>query len=187
MKNLVIFLTTLTFLMFSSFTMAFEGDFKAEEITSFNTPLMEDAVIKQYAKMAQKFFISVEDYDVTIGNPETKSPASPLYYLEVYAAISSYYPSYEYFSQSQYSSIQNHGGSEMYIVTVELGYGNSEIAKMVGVNLTEIQSQAIVDSGIVVGYFRWWNASGYQNGQFTYRNTSINYPYNTMSDWINIQ
>lgn len=46
-------------------------------------------------------------------------------------------------------------------------------------NLTQVQQQAINNNGIVIGYFRWWDASGYQGGQFTYQNTFSNYPYNT--------
>lgn len=156
----------------------------------FEMPLMEDAVIAKYADMAEKFLESVNNSaaatDVQSSAVATSGPASPLNYLEVYAAISSNYPTYEYFGQYQYSSVQNHGGAELYIITAELGYGFSPIAKMVGNNLTQIQQQAITNNGIVVGYFRWWRANGYQGGQFTYQNTSTNYPYNTMQDWITI-
>lgn len=65
-------------------------------------------------------------------------------YLEVYAAISSNYPSeYEYFEPNQLTSVQDHGGAEMYIVTAELGYGYTQIAKFNGRNLTELQSEFI--------------------------------------------
>jgi len=170
-------------------SMASGQDQISQDVAAFNAPLIQDAVIEKYASMARKFLNSVDEYSNTDTKAQvgTLSSASPLYYLEVYAAISSNYPSYEYFSQSQYYSVQDHGGAEMYIVTVELGYGFSPIAKMIGNNLTQVQQQAITDNGIVIGYFRWWDASGYQNGQFTYQNTSSNYPYNTMSDWINIR
>lgn len=190
MKNLVVITTALICLMFSSMSMAFDDNFDAEEIKPFDAPLMEDAVIRKYAKMANKFFTSVDEYssdDQLASSSATRAPAAPLYYLEVYAAISSNYPSYEYFSQGQYSSVQDHGGAQMYIVTAELGYGFSNYAKMIGNNLTMYQQQPITDNGIIIGYFRWWTANGYQSGQFTYQNTSVNYPYNTMSDWIMIQ
>ena len=117
------------------------------------------------------------------------SSAPPLSYLEVYAACSSQHPDWEYFSQSQYTSVADHGGAEMYIVTVELGYGFQQQAKMNGNGLVEYNTQAIDldNDSIIDGYFHYWNASSYNSGQFTSQNTSVNYPYNTMSDWINIR
>ncbi|WP_245566394.1 DUF4879 domain-containing protein [Tuberibacillus calidus] len=117
------------------------------------------------------------------------SSAPPLTYLQVYAAISTNYPQYEYFNENQLSSVQDHGGAEMYIVTVELGYGNRPVAKFNGGQLTETQNQYIDLDGdsIIDGWFRWWDASGSESGTFTYQNTSTNYPWNTMYDSINIK
>lgn len=49
--------------------------------------------------------------------------ASPLTSLEVYAATSTNYPQYEYFTSNQLTSVEDHGGEELYIVTEEIGYG----------------------------------------------------------------
>jgi hypothetical protein len=140
-------------------------------------PILVDQRLADYIEAIKPFYSSL------------RAPAPPLTYLQVYAAISTLHPTYEYFSESQFTSIYNHGGGEMYIVTVELGYGYNRIAKMNnGPNLNYLQSQAIVDSSnIVIGWFYWWIASAYESGQFTYQNTSTNSPWNTMSDWINIQ
>lgn len=122
------------------------------------------------------------------GTVSIQASAPPLTYLEVYAVISSQHPTYEYISQNQFSTVNDHGGAEMYVVTVELGYGGSRVAQMNGGYLSEIQNQAIVDSsGAIVGWYRWWNASGYQNGYFTYQSTSLNYPWNTMSDALSVK
>lgn len=56
--------------------------------------------------------------------------APPLTHLQVYAAISSNYPQYEYFSPNQLTSTYDHGGAELYVVTEELGYGYSQFARM---------------------------------------------------------
>ena len=118
----------------------------------------------------------------------TRAPAPPLTYLESYAVISSNHPTYEYLSQSQFSTIYDHGGAEMYVVTVELGYGGNPIAQLNGSYLSQIDSLSITDAGgTIIGWYRLWNANGHQSGQFTYQNTSINSPWNTMSDWVMIQ
>ncbi|MBB6215158.1 hypothetical protein HNQ80_001247 [Anaerosolibacter carboniphilus] len=123
------------------------------------------------------------------GEFQLMAPAPPLTYLQVYAAISSKHPTYEYFSENQLSSIEDHGGDEMYIVTVELGYGHTQFAKMGNVLLNVVQSEAIDldNDSIIDGWFYWWDASSYESGNFTYQNTSSNYPWNTMSDAIYIK
>lgn len=117
--------------------------------------------------------------------------ASPLTSLNVYAAISTNYPQYEYFSLNQLTSIEDHGGDELYIVTSEIGYSRntSRIAQMEGVNISMFMQQDIDlnGDGIVDGAFRWWDASGYEKGKFTYQATSINSPWNTMNAWMNIR
>lgn len=78
----------------------------------------------------------------------------------------------------------------MYVVTAELGYGGtSQNAKIDnGPFLKKIQTQSIDLDGdtIVDGWFYWSDASGYDSGRFTYEDTSIVYPWNTMFDSINI-
>ncbi|WP_263705617.1 YolA family protein [Shouchella tritolerans] len=117
------------------------------------------------------------------------APAPPLTLLQAYAAISQNHQAYEYFSENQLSSVIDHGGEWMYIVTAELGYGTRRSAQMEGNTLTEYDREHIDLNGdnIVDGWFIWWDASGYDEGTFSYRNTSTNYPWNTMSDSIYIR
>ncbi|WP_223156874.1 DUF4879 domain-containing protein [Thermosediminibacter oceani] len=60
---------------------------------------------------------------------------------------------------------------------------------MNGYLLDSIKSQAIdVDNdSIIDGWFYWWDASGYEQGNFSYENTSSNYPWNKMTDSIYIK
>lgn len=76
----------------------------------------------------------------------------------------------------------------MYIVTAELGYGYSQYANIDDGNyLSKVDSLYIdLDGDTIVDGWYYWDASGYQNGQFKYQNTSQNYPVNTMSDSIYI-
>lgn len=125
---------------------------------------------------------------VTDGQVSITAAAPPLTYLEVYAVRSANHSSWEFISQYQYSTVYDHGGSWMDIVTIEYGYGNNPIAQMNGAYLSQWAYQYITDSaGTIIGWIRYWNADGHQSGQFTYQNTSINSPWNTMSDWISVQ
>ncbi len=174
MKNLVIVATILLLVVFPTISMSFE------ENQILEIPLKKNAVMGKYTEKVQQVFNDSEG--------SIKAPAPALEYLEVYAAISSNYPDYEIFSETQFISEEDHGGAELYIVTLEFGYGYLQVAKMDGVTLTEIDQEPVVDdAGIVVGFIRWWDASGFQEGQFIYKNTSFNSPYNTMEDWINIK
>ncbi|HBQ27422.1 MAG TPA: DUF4879 domain-containing protein [Syntrophomonas sp.] len=115
--------------------------------------------------------------------------APPLTDLFIYAAISSNYPQYEYFSRNQLRSVQDHGGAEMYIVTYERGYGQNRFARMDGDLLDMYDWLWFDDNGdnIYDGVYIWWDASGYPYGTFTYESTSHNYPWNKMSDSIYIK
>ena len=122
-------------------------------------------------------------------NMGTMASAQPLSYLEAYAAVSSQHPVYEYFSASQLSSVYDHGGAELYIVTTELGHGHIRNAQFDGVNLKEHMREYIDLNGdyIIDGWYIWWDASGHDSGRFTYQNTSTNFPSNTMFDAILIK
>lgn len=117
------------------------------------------------------------------------SPAPPLTYLQIYAASSTQHPDWEIFSDNQTSSVADHGGVELYIVTVELGYGSNNIARMnsSSVPLYDSASLDLDGDSIIDGWMYQWNASGYNSGTFTYQSTSINSPWNTMSDRMNIR
>lgn len=114
--------------------------------------------------------------------------APPLSYLQIYAVISSQYPAYEYLSASQTSTVQDHGGAQMDVVTVELGYGASWWASMNSSQVSKYQTQTIVDSSnVVIGFYHWWIADGHASGTFYYQNISQNSPFNLMSDSVYIQ
>jgi hypothetical protein len=54
--------------------------------------------------------------------------------------------------------------------------------------LTRLLADPIVDSsGIVEGFVNYYDASGYLNGNAEVQSTSINYPYNTETDSLNIR
>lgn len=137
----------------------------------------------QYIDLTEKELQKQEEVKVGI-----RASAPPLNQLEVYAAVSTQ-QTYEYFSQNQLSSVYDHGGAELYIVTEEIGYGHIRSAKFNGNKLSQYMQEHIDYNGdsIVDGWYVWWNASGYENGTFNYQNTSTNFPGNTMTDSIFIK
>lgn len=126
----------------------------------------------------------------------TRAPAPPLSLLEVLlvgspdAALqgaADLGPGYEAVEQFQLLTDYDHGGAWIDIITAELGYGQVRIAKMAGSLISERGNEPIVSGGVIIGWYRFWDASGFSGGRFTYQSTSINFPFNTMSDWINIR
>lgn len=53
--------------------------------------------------------------------------------------------------------------------------------KNVGSIAIDLEGDSIVD-----GWYYFWDASGYEEGNYYYHATSINYPVNTMSDSLYI-
>lgn len=165
-----------------------EGAIDSLQLNLFKEHVLES--IKGEYPNAQFIDVTAEELqkqeEVKFG---VRAPAPPLSSLEVYAAISTQHQNYEYFSPNQLSSVYDHGGTELYIVTEELGYGHIRYAKFNGVNLKELQREHIDFNGdtIVDGWYIWWDASGNDSGTFNYQNTSTNFPSNTMSDSIFIK
>ncbi len=75
------------------------------------------------------------------------------------------------------------------VQTNEMGYGRNPIAQMSGQKLKKVDSKMIDINGdrTVDGWEYNWDASGQQNGQFKYQNTSKNAPWNTLSTSLNIK
>jgi hypothetical protein len=135
---------------------------------------------------------SMMDEEGEIAEAEQAAAAPPLTYLEIKGVYSSKYPNGGYGEQpiadSAFITTQDHGGAELYVLTQEMGYGQYRVAKMNGTQLVQDSEQAILGAGnIVTGYYRWWKASGYESGSFSYQSSSINYPWTTRSDSLTIK
>ena len=123
--------------------------------------------------------------------------APPLSYVQI-RYVGSSNQGWEPIADSQVSTTLDHGGAQLRVLTVEVGYGTVRIAKINGVTLpstANYQTIAFCGSNFltpctagqtIVGYSRYWNVDGYQGGTFSYQTTSINSPFNTMSDTLNI-
>ena len=76
----------------------------------------------------------------------------------------------------------------MYVVTLDGGYGNNPVCQINGIILTQYKIETVTNSsGVVLGFLHYYNACGFQGGTWTYQNTSSNSPWNTISDYCNIQ
>lgn len=123
--------------------------------------------------------------------------APPLSYVQI-RHVGSSNQGWENLSDSQFSTTLDHGGAQLRVVTVEVGYGTSRVARINGVNLPSSANYQTLNfcgsnylvacspGQTIVGFTRYWNLDGYQGGTFTYQTTSINSPWNTMSDAMNI-
>lgn len=123
--------------------------------------------------------------------------APPLSYVQV-RYVGSSNQGWEPIADAQASTTLDHGGAQLRVLTVEVGYGTVRIAKINGVTLpstANYQTIAFCGSNFltpcsagqtIVGYTRYWNLDGYQGGTFSYQTTSINSPFNTMIDSLNI-
>lgn len=181
MKPLLCLVLGLVICLFTGSNSAFAATSNSEKISAL--PKI------QITQELRDTFKELKEAQSTASAEGVRSSAPPLTYLEVYAACSSQYPNWEYFSEDQVYSVQDHGGDEMYIVTAELGYGSTRFARMNGSLLSSYNVQYIDLDGdsVIDGFFYYWDASGYQGGNFTYENTSSNYPWNNMSDSIRIR
>jgi hypothetical protein len=125
------------------------------------------------------------------------APAPALTYLQV-AYVGSSNIGWEGVSGFQTSTAADHGGTQLRIVTEELGYGSIPVATWNGgvvSSAKNYQTDTIcvnwagtgydipcLAGQTVVGFRKYWNFDGYQSGSFTYQNTSTNSPGNTMND-----
>jgi len=132
-------------------------------------------------------------------NPNLSRAAAPPLTALVVSWVYSTRIGWEQIRTGQLATVSDHGGTQLRVTTDELGYGSNPIAKMLGATLPAYTSQTICRnfSGVlvtpcsagqtVVGWRRIWKLDGTQSGNFTYQNTSINYPFNRMSTSLTIR
>ncbi|RKH60547.1 DUF4879 domain-containing protein [Corallococcus interemptor] len=134
------------------------------------------------------------------GRVTTLGPAPALSYVQVYAVGSSNV-GWEYVSSSAFSTTYDHGGAVLLVAVLEFGYGTSRYVTMAGSVLSgsaNYANDSICDDGFgnavtpcspgqtIIGFLRYYDVSGNQSGSFYYQSTSINSPFNTMSDSMSI-
>jgi hypothetical protein len=128
--------------------------------------------------------------------------APPLSRELVYAVGSTLYGGWEYMTTiGQTATAGQHGGAQLRVVVQEIGYGGTPFAYMAGNFLpasANYENDPICIVGnyyttpcpagyLVVGFYRYFDLDGYGTpGEFTYQNTSIVSPFNTLSTQIDI-
>ncbi|MBI3286285.1 MAG: DUF4879 domain-containing protein [Burkholderiales bacterium] len=135
---------------------------------------------------------------------EVQTLAAPaLTFLQVDYVYSQKWGSYEPVSGHQTSTVNDHGGSWLWIITDELGYGDNPVATWNGgqvslaknfvtqsicVNWARTGYDIPCQAGqTVVGFRKYWDFTGNESGVFTYQNQSTNSPWNTMFDSMSIK
>lgn len=95
---------------------------------------------------------------------------------------------WEEIKKGQSMTRHSHGGSFLWIATVDIGYGHSGVAKMNSSQLKQYDSSVETDSsGIAFAFIKYWNADGYNGGNFTYENDTLTGNYCTKSTRLLIQ
>ena len=127
--------------------------------------------------------------------PAQAVPAAPLTKMRIYAVGSSNC-GWEYPKGGQFTTTCDHGGAVLQVAVLEVGYGFTPQASMMGDNLPSsalIETIPVCMYGDLPGdchgqsieaFIRVFQLNAYQNGQFVYQNRSVNAPGNTMSTWI---
>ncbi len=129
----------------------------------------------------------VSHFVQNMASAHPSAAAPPVTSLEFTGITSSMYPYWEDIQPNQTTTVQDHGGTQMYIEIVTIGYGIGN-AKINSIHLKHITSHTLVNaSNIVYGFIDYYNASGYQGGNATTQSTSQNYPYNIMTDFLYIK
>jgi hypothetical protein len=128
-----------------------------------------------------------------------QAAAAGLSYLQV-SNVGSSSVGWETISASQATTAYDHGGVQLRVATTEIGYGNVPVARYNGSvlpssanylteNICQSGSTYVIPCAVgqtIVGFRKYWNLDGKQNGSFTYQNTSTNSPWNTVNDSISI-
>jgi len=130
-----------------------------------------------------------------------RAPAAPLSRVVVAGVGSSQAGGWEYMTTpGQLSTVQDHGGAELSVVIMEVGYGGSPSASMNGALLprsAEYKTEPLCLNGgeytpcgvgqTYAAWLRYYQLDGAQEGNFHYQNTSINAPFNTLGTDIYIR
>ncbi len=126
---------------------------------------------------------------LVIATGASSAPAPGLTRLEVIKVKSTQYATFEPIADSQLLTKQDHGGSVLTVVTEEYGYSGTEIAKFNGSRMKMTQEERLVGSNrVIYGYRRTWEYKGnFTSGKFEISASSLNFPYTTKGDWINIR
>lgn len=129
------------------------------------------------------------------GDVTNQAAASGISYFEIVAVGSSQYGGYEYPSASQYSTTHDHGGSVLYVVVGQIGYGNPNNATMNGVSRSAFYTENLCGNDYhtcnpgetVTGFYYYYDFSGQSSGQVNVSANSVANPYGYWSDSMYIR
>ena len=94
---------------------------------------------------------------------------------------------WEMIDKGQSMTRKSHGGIFLRIATVDIGYGHDGIAKMNSSQLKKYNMETKSDTGIIYAFIKYWNADGFDGGNFTYENYSMTGNFNNISTRLYIQ
>ncbi|WP_197477694.1 MULTISPECIES: DUF4879 domain-containing protein [unclassified Marinomonas] len=163
---------------------------------------IEAGVVKRIAdqsKMAPKGIAPLDLSNISIDTGaktlSSFAPATGITYFEIGHIGSTNYGGWEAVSSYQSSTVNDHGGTELYAYVWQFGYGNISSATFNGVSKTPEQSQYRCGTDLhvcatgetVTGWAYLYNLSGQESGTFNVSANSVASPFGYWSDSIYIQ
>lgn len=121
--------------------------------------------------------------------------ATGITYFEI-AAVGSSNVGWEYPQSYLQSTIEDHGGSILYVAVLQLGLGNNNGSNMNGLSKSPFQTDRLcgsdshypcVSGETITGFIYYFNYSGQQTGFFTASANSVASPFGFWSDSISIR
>jgi len=107
--------------------------------------------------------------------------------------------SHEPIDDYQFSTRFDHGGKNLRVWTVEIGYGGYPYATINGKKVQQSQEIELCQDYngrivlckkvglMLIGYLREWKVDGYSKGFFQYESTSVSDPWGTLNDRLTIR
>lgn len=131
---------------------------------------------------------------LTINNVSPSAAAQGIEYFEI-AAVTSFGAAYENITASQFSTVGNHGGSQIRVWVLQYGYGNPNNATLGSSSISATSSSVRCGTNLhvcsvgetVTGFLYQYDFFGPQSGQLSVSANSIASPLGFWSDSLYIQ
>jgi len=123
------------------------------------------------------------------------APATGIEYFEI-IAVGSSNVGWEYPETYLGSTIEDHGGSILYVAVLQIGYGNTNGSNMNGLSKSPFQTERLCGNDLhypcavgetIQGWLYYFDYSGQQTGFFTASSNSTAFPFGYWSDSISIR
>lgn len=166
---------------------------------SANAADVEAGVVKNLPSKVEAKFLKQHSVDIDttlIDSLKQKAPAQGISHYEVIGVLSSQNNGWEnLYDPARTSTVEDHGGSSLYVAVLQVGYGNPNQANMNGISKSVFLTENRCGSDLhvcnvgetITGFVYYYNYSGQQSGLFQTSANSVANPFGYWSDSIYIR